>query len=57
MVMNGIPAVAVTTDDISVISREITHTEKDVPALVDVEKLIEAAHIIHEMVRAFSLPE
>jgi len=36
--MNGTPAVAVTTDDISGISQEVTHTEKDVPALVDVEK-------------------
>lgn len=55
MVMNGVPAVAVTTDDISEISREITHTEKDVPALVDVNKLVEAAHIVHDLVEAFSL--
>ncbi len=57
MVMNGIPAVAVTTDDISAISQEVTHTEKDVPALVDADKLVEAARIVHDLVKAFSLPE
>lgn len=57
MVMNGTPAVAVTTDDIMVISREVTHTEKDVPELVDINKLVEAAHIVHELVNSYGIPD
>jgi len=50
MVMNGVPTVAVTTDDITVISQEVTHTEKDVPALVDVEQLVEASIVVRDLI-------
>lgn len=50
MVMNGAPAVAVTSDHFVELYRKISHTALDVPALVDLERLVEAAHTIRDMV-------
>lgn len=54
MVMNGVPAVAITTEMFIEICRKYTHTDQDIPALVDVDKLVQAALVIMEMITAVS---
>jgi aminopeptidase YwaD len=48
-VQNGVPAVAITSHVLTDLMREITHTEKDVPGLVDPEKLASAALALREL--------
>ncbi len=48
-IQNGRPAVAITSSDFMKLSTEITHTEKDVPALVDSQKLVEIAHSLRDV--------
>lgn len=50
MVMNGVPAVAITTEHFVELETKYAHTEKDVPALVDVSKLIEASILVRDFV-------
>lgn len=57
VVMKGRPAVAVTSEHFIEITRKFAHTPKDVPALVDVEKLIQAALTIQDMIVALSETE
>lgn len=54
MVMNGVPAVALTTEHFMELETKYAHTEKDVPALVDVDKLIEASILVRDLVLAAS---
>ena len=51
-IQNGRPAVAITSSDFMELSTEITHTEKDVPALVDDQKLVEIAHSLRDVALA-----
>jgi aminopeptidase YwaD len=53
-VMKGIPAMAVTTENFVEITRKYTHTPRDVPALVDIEKLVQAALAIKAMIGVLS---
>jgi aminopeptidase YwaD len=48
---NGIPAMAVTEENVTVLMAEITHTEKDTPEIVDPKKLVENAEALAEVVR------
>ena len=48
-IQNGRPAVAITSSDFMALSTEITHTEKDVPALVDDKKLVEIARSLRDV--------
>jgi len=52
VVMNGVPAVAVTSERFTELCAKITHTAGDVPALVDAAKLVEAAVTIRNMINA-----
>jgi hypothetical protein len=52
--MKGIPAMAVTTENFVEITRKYTHTPRDVPALVDIEKLVQAALAIKAMIGVLS---
>lgn len=54
VVMKGVPAVAVTSEHFGEITKKYTHTTRDVPALVDIEKLVEAALTIQDMIAALS---
>jgi len=48
--MSGVPAIAITTLNFTELEREIAHTEKDVPELVDPARLVETALAIHSLV-------
>lgn len=54
VVMKGAPAVAVTSECFIEITKKYTHTTRDVPALVDTRKLVEAALTIKDMILALS---
>jgi aminopeptidase YwaD len=51
--MNGCPAVAITTERFAELERDIAHTERDVPSLVDPAKLVATAQalvgVIHRL--------
>ncbi len=51
-VMNGVPAMAVTSEHFVELCQKYTHTAADVPAVVDAERLVEAAFAIRNMVNA-----
>jgi aminopeptidase YwaD len=53
LVMNGVAAVAVTTEHFMEMEREFAHTAKDVPELVSPEKLAVAACAVRDMVAAW----
>lgn len=53
-VMNGRPAVALTSDSIVQLERELAHTPSDTPDKVDSERLVEAAECISELVGRLS---
>jgi aminopeptidase YwaD len=57
VVMKGVPAVAVTSEHFVEITRKYTHTRRDVFALVDTGKLVEAALTIRNMILALSRTE
>jgi aminopeptidase YwaD len=48
--MSGIPAVAITTEKFAELERDIAHTEKDVPELVDPIKLVTTARALRDLV-------
>lgn len=50
--MRKVPALAVTSQDVSTITTEIAHTGKDLPELVDPAAVVEIARFIHELVAA-----
>jgi aminopeptidase YwaD len=52
-VQKGISSIAVTAERIQELMASITHTEKDVPGLVDCEKLLELASALREIIIAF----
>jgi aminopeptidase YwaD len=49
--MQQVPAIAITTAAFIQMEREIAHTEKDVPELVDIELLIETAEYIRAILK------
>ena len=51
---NQVPAVAITSEKIMQLTTEVTHTNKDVPALVDNDKLVRIALVLHDLVRALN---
>ena len=57
LVMQGIPAAAVTSEFIVETMQKYTHTSKDVVRLVDVHRLVEAAHALTALIKSLeSLP-
>jgi aminopeptidase YwaD len=50
LLQNGVPAMAITSDLFAQLCAEITHTEKDTVELVDVEKLVETARALKELI-------
>jgi aminopeptidase YwaD len=51
-VQNGVPAVALTTDQLDVVLREVVHSSHDLPAQVDVTLLVEQARALLGLVEA-----
>jgi len=49
-VFNQIPALAWTSENVMELMSSIVHTEKDVPAIIDAEKLVVTAKALHELV-------
>jgi aminopeptidase YwaD len=52
-VMNGVPALALTSENFMEILTEIAHTPKDSPELVDCEKLVEIAKMLQDLLATF----
>ena len=52
-VNNGIPALAITSESIFDIMDTVIHTENDTPELIDVQKIIDTASFITEMLTEF----
>lgn len=52
LAMNGVPALALTSSEISEILAEIAHTPKDTPQLVEPSQLLDAAMALPEVVDA-----
>lgn len=46
LVMNGVPAIAITSEKFMEIEENFAHTPKDIPELVDLEKLAETAKAV-----------
>ena len=57
VVMKGAPAIAVTSEHFGEITKKYAHTWRDKPALVEIEKLVEAALAIQEIILALSIHE
>jgi aminopeptidase YwaD len=53
-VMNGVPALALTSENFVEILTEIAHTPKDSPELVDCEKLVKTAKVLQDLPASFS---
>jgi aminopeptidase YwaD len=49
-IQNGRPAVAITSDNLMELSTNFTHTPKDHPDLVDVDKLVEIAEALRDVI-------
>ncbi len=49
--MNGVPAVAITTEKFAELEHDIAHTEKDSPDLVDPKKLVTTARALEQLIR------
>jgi aminopeptidase YwaD len=49
LLQNGVPAMAITSEAFVKLCAEITHTDKDRPELVDLEKLVETAQALHQL--------
>jgi len=52
-VQNSVPAIALTSDQISELMANFTHTPKDTPDIVDCEKLVEAAEALRDLFARF----
>jgi len=52
-VMNGIPALALTSENFMEILTETAHTPKDSPELVDCEKLVRVAAVLQDLLTGF----
>jgi aminopeptidase YwaD len=50
--MNGRPALALTSERVNELLAEIVHTEKDVPALVDYPQVARTALALHRLLGA-----
>jgi aminopeptidase YwaD len=51
-VMNGIPALAITSENFVEILTELAHTPKDSPDMVDCEKLAKTARVVRDLLEA-----
>ena len=51
-VFNQVPALAWTSENVMELLSSIVHTEKDVPAIIDAEKLVATAKALHELIVA-----
>jgi aminopeptidase YwaD len=49
-IQNGVPAVAITSDQLMDLSTNITHTTKDVPEIVDPGKLVDVAIALRDVI-------
>jgi aminopeptidase YwaD len=47
--MNGVPALAITSEGFMEVETKIAHTPADRPELVDCEQLVEIAHVLQEL--------
>lgn len=54
--MRGVPAVAITSDDLAMLSAGIAHTERDVPELVNGPAVVSIARFIAELISALGQP-
>ncbi|MBU0509245.1 Zn-dependent exopeptidase M28 [bacterium] len=52
-VQNRIPAIAITSEYIAELMANYTHSEKDVPEIVDCRKLLEVAHALKRFILSF----
>ncbi|MFC1948608.1 M28 family metallopeptidase [Chloroflexota bacterium] len=52
-VQKGKPAIAMTSEKMPELMATITHTTKDTPDMVDCEKLVEAANVLRDFIKAF----
>jgi aminopeptidase YwaD len=51
-VMNQIPALAITSESFVELLKEIVHTPKDVPEIVDTSKLVDVALALRDLLMA-----
>ena len=51
-VFNQVPALAWTSENVIELMSSIVHTKKDVPAIIDAEKLVATAKALHELIVA-----
>lgn len=51
---HGVPAIAVTSENLSELMGTITHTSKDTPEQVDCSRLVEVAHALEHLVQQLS---
>jgi len=49
-VQNGVPAIAMTTEYLSQLMGTITHSDKDIPEVVDCAKLVETAEALKQFI-------
>ena len=49
-VQNGIPSVALTSENLTELMANITHTSRDTPDIVDERKLVEVASALHQFI-------
>ena len=52
-VMNGVPAMAITSENFIQILTELAHTSKDNPEMVDCQKLVNVAYALQDLLIAF----
>jgi aminopeptidase YwaD len=52
--MNGVPAVAITTEKFTELEHDIAHTKKDAPDLVDPAKLVATARALNDLIQYVS---
>jgi len=51
-VLNQVPALAWTSENVVELMSNFVHTEKDTPEIIDFDKLVDAAATIHELILA-----
>lgn len=52
-VQKDIPAIAITSENMAEMMATVTHTPKDVPDIVDCEKLVETSKALNDLIREF----
>jgi len=51
----GVPAMAITEENVMDLMKEVTHTEKDTPAIVEPKKLVDNAFALKEVIEKLNL--